>query len=101
MSHSMSFVRRERNDILTVKGGFAEKGLTQSKLADFYEVDIRELIGGERKSENMNESLKETLVTVADYSKKTNDKRLASVYGRRKGGGSIIRRKRWYVLLQI
>ena len=32
------------------------------ELADFYDVDIREIIDGERKSEIMNENLKETLV---------------------------------------
>lgn len=37
------------------------------ELADFYNVDIRELLNGERKSENMNEDLKETLTMVADY----------------------------------
>ena len=49
------------------------------ELADFYEVDIKEIIAGERKSENMTENLKETLVTVADYSKKTNNKRMTKV----------------------
>ena len=48
-------------------------------LADFYEVDIKEIIDGERKSENMTENLKETLVTVADYSKRTNNKKMAKV----------------------
>ena len=33
------------------------------ELADFYEVDIREIIDGERKSEKMNEELKETDIT--------------------------------------
>lgn len=47
------------------------------ELADFYEVDIKEIIDGERKSENMTENLKETLVTVADYSKRTNNKKMA------------------------
>lgn len=37
------------------------------ELADFYDVDIRELLNGERKSEKMNEDLKETLDMVADY----------------------------------
>lgn len=49
------------------------------ELADFYEVDIKEIIVGERKSENMTENLKETLVTVADYSKRTNNKRMTKV----------------------
>ncbi|MEE0874850.1 MAG: helix-turn-helix domain-containing protein [Ruminococcus sp.] len=38
------------------------------ELADFYDVDIRELLNGERKSEKMNEDLKETLEAVAQYS---------------------------------
>ena len=38
------------------------------ELADYYDVDIRELIDGERKSENMTEEMKDTLESVADYS---------------------------------
>jgi transcriptional regulator with XRE-family HTH domain len=38
------------------------------ELADFYDVDIREIIDGERKSENMNEELKETVLKVAEFS---------------------------------
>ena len=37
-------------------------------LSDFYEVDLREILSGERKSEHMNEELKETVLQVADYS---------------------------------
>jgi len=37
------------------------------ELADFYEVDIREIIDGERKSENMNNETKDTLRKVAEY----------------------------------
>lgn len=36
-------------------------------LADFYEVDIREIIDGERKSEMMNKETKDTLKKVATY----------------------------------
>lgn len=36
-------------------------------LADFYDVDIREIIDGKRKSENMNPETKETLLKVAEY----------------------------------
>jgi len=36
------------------------------ELADFFDVDIREIIDGERKSENM-EKEKETLKKVAEY----------------------------------
>lgn len=38
------------------------------ELADYYEVDLRELLEGERKSGNMNQELKETVLKVADYS---------------------------------
>ena len=38
------------------------------ELADFYDIDIRELLNGERKSEKMNEDIKETLDAVAQYS---------------------------------
>ena len=37
-------------------------------IADYYEVDIRELLDGERKSERMNKDLEETIIKVADYS---------------------------------
>ena len=36
-------------------------------LADFYEVDIRELIDGERKIENMDKEAKETVLKAAEY----------------------------------
>lgn len=37
------------------------------ELADFYDVDVRELIDGERKSEMMNEEVKEVASKMADY----------------------------------
>lgn len=37
------------------------------ELADFYDVDIREIIDGKRKSENMNDETKKTLLKVAEY----------------------------------
>ena len=37
------------------------------ELADFYHVDIREIIDGERKSEPMNNEMKETLIKAAQY----------------------------------
>ncbi|MBR1811535.1 MAG: helix-turn-helix domain-containing protein [Clostridia bacterium] len=37
------------------------------ELADYYEVDIREIIDGERKSETMDTETKETLLKVSDY----------------------------------
>lgn len=37
------------------------------ELADFYNVDVREIIDGERKSENMEKNLKETIHKVTEY----------------------------------
>ena len=39
------------------------------ELSDFYQVDIKEIIDGERKSEIMNEETRETLIKVAVYTK--------------------------------
>ena len=54
-------------------------------LADFYDVDIRELIDGERKSENMDKETKDTLKKVAAYAtegeKKSQSKRMNTVIG--------------------
>lgn len=41
---------------------------TLIEVADYYEIDLRELLDGERKSEKMNEELKETVLKVAEYS---------------------------------
>ena len=38
------------------------------ELADYYEVELRELLDGERKSEQMDPVLKETTLMVAEYS---------------------------------
>ncbi|MBR5311204.1 MAG: helix-turn-helix domain-containing protein [Oscillospiraceae bacterium] len=37
------------------------------ELADFYNTDIREIIDGKRRSENMDSETKETLLKVAEY----------------------------------
>ena len=37
------------------------------EIADYYEVDLREIFDGERKSEKMNEELKETVLKAAEY----------------------------------
>ena len=39
------------------------------ELADYYDVDIREIINGERKSEKMENEMKDTLEHVAEYTK--------------------------------
>ena len=50
------------------------------ELADSYDIDIRELLSGERKSDKMDENLKETLVMVADYTEEEKAKILKKVY---------------------
>ncbi|MFI3209106.1 MAG: helix-turn-helix transcriptional regulator, partial [Eubacteriales bacterium] len=37
------------------------------EISEFYNVDIRELLDGERKSENMDKDLEETVIKVAEY----------------------------------
>lgn len=44
------------------------------EIADYYHVDIREIMNGERKSENMNREEKETLLCAAAYA--DNEKKL-------------------------
>ena len=44
-------------------------------LADFYDTDIRQIIDGERKSENMTNETKDTLKKVADYAQEDAAKR--------------------------
>ena len=39
-------------------------------LADFYDIEVGEIIDGKRKSENMNDEVKETILAVADYADK-------------------------------
>ena len=59
------------------------------ELADFYNVDIREIIDGERKSEIMNNETKETLKKVAEYAVEEKEQRRKPVY-RATGGVAII-----------
>ncbi len=52
------------------------------ELADFYEVDLREILDGERKSEKMNKELEATVKKVAEYSgaEKEKSARVVRVY---------------------
>ena len=45
-----------------------------AELAEFYDVSIPEIIDGERKSENMNEEIKETVLKLSDYTETINQK---------------------------
>ena len=55
------------------------------ELADYYDVDIREIVDGERKGQKMESQTKETLLRVADYAdrekKQALKKRLAIIIG--------------------
>lgn len=44
------------------------------EMADYYEVDLRELLDGERKGEKMDKELEETVLKVADYSNEEKEK---------------------------
>lgn len=37
------------------------------EISDYYEVDLREILSGERKIENMNKEMKETVLQAVDY----------------------------------
>ena len=58
------------------------------ELSDFYQVDIKEIIDGERKSEIMNEETRETLIKVAEYTKE--DKKVQQYKMRKVIGGVLI-----------
>lgn len=51
------------------------------ELADFYQVELRELLDGERKSEPMNQELRETTLMVADYSNEEKQRLLRRMHG--------------------
>ena len=57
------------------------------ELAEFYEIDIKEIIDGERKSETMKEEMKETLEKVAEY---TNEDKKMQYHKMRKMIGFIL-----------
>ena len=50
------------------------------ELSDYYDVDLREILSGERKSEQMNEELKETVLQVADYSNEEKERILRRMH---------------------
>lgn len=37
------------------------------EISDYYEVDLREILDGERKGEDMNKEIKETVLQAVDY----------------------------------
>ncbi len=98
MGEFLKELRKEKNmtqeqlaEMLNVSGRTVSRWETGSnmpdldiliELADFYDVDIRELIDGERKSEKMDAETKDTLKKVADYAgeeKKRLSKKMADM----------------------
>ncbi len=49
------------------------------EIADFYGVDVREIIDGERKRENMDKDIKEVADKMADYAKVEKSKHLTAI----------------------
>ena len=49
------------------------------EIADFYDVDVRELIEGERKSEMNTEEVKDVAAKMADYAESEKSKLLKTV----------------------
>ncbi|MBO4888637.1 MAG: helix-turn-helix domain-containing protein [Firmicutes bacterium] len=49
------------------------------EIADFYDVDVREIIEGERKSEMMDEEVREVATKMADYANEEKSKLLKSI----------------------
>ena len=52
------------------------------EMSDFYNVDLREILDGERKNEKMDQETKETVIKVAEYSNTQKEKmaKLTLVY---------------------
>ena len=50
------------------------------ELSDLYSVDLREILSGERKRENMDQELKETVLQVADYSSEEKNRMLRRMH---------------------
>ena len=50
------------------------------ELSDLYSVDLREILNGERKSETMDQELKETVLQIADYSSEEKNKMLRRMH---------------------
>ena len=50
------------------------------ELSDFYAVDLRELLSGERRSEQMNKEMKDMVLQVADYSNEEKERLLRRMH---------------------
>ena len=50
------------------------------ELSDFYAVDLRDLLSGERRSEQMDKEMKDTVLQVADYSNEEKERLLRRMH---------------------
>ena len=60
------------------------------ELADYYDVDIREIIDGERKSETMDNETKDTLKKVAEYTAEENNRLRKKMLDMMRGSAILI-----------
>ncbi len=51
------------------------------EIAEYYDVEISEIFYGERKSENMDKEIKDTMLKVADYTNIRNEKLSRNMFG--------------------
>ena len=51
------------------------------EMADFYQVDLRDMLNGERKSGKMDEEMKDTLLKAADYTSEEKARLLRRMHG--------------------
>lgn len=51
------------------------------QISDYYEIDLRELLDGERKSEKMNKELEETVLKAVDYTNSETELYIKRVHG--------------------
>ena len=50
------------------------------EISEYYNVDLREILDGERKEEQMNKEMKETVLKVADFSKEQEAKVIKRIH---------------------
>lgn len=76
LRNEKGITQEQLSEILGVSGRTVSRWETGTNLPDlsilvqiseYYDVEIKEILNGERKSENMDNELKETLLKVADY----------------------------------
>ena len=83
LRREMGLTQEQLAEILLVSGRTVSRWETGTnmpdlsiliKMAEFYNVEVKEILDGEKKSENMDKEWKETLSKVADYNKLEREK---------------------------